>query len=136
MTPNSYPSLLAAEWIGVDLDGTLAFYEGYKGLFHIGPPVPAMVGRVKRWIAEGRRVKIFTARVGPLSPANQEAGISVEEVRTFIMQWSSVHIGNALEVTHEKDFGMVELWDDRAIRVLVNQGKPCCDQHSIPVVSQ
>ena len=50
-------------WIGVDLDGTLAEYGGWKGPDHIGPPVPKMLERVKSWIAEGRDVRIFTARV-------------------------------------------------------------------------
>lgn len=50
-------------WIGVDLDGTLAHYDGGVGVDHIGPPVPAMLTRVKQWLAEGRAVKIFTARV-------------------------------------------------------------------------
>ena len=33
------------------------------------------------------------------------------------------HIGQELEVTCTKDFGMIELWDDRAIRVEKNTGK-------------
>lgn len=33
-------------WIGVDLDGTLAHYEGWKGVEHIGEPIPAMVERI------------------------------------------------------------------------------------------
>ena len=37
-------------WIGVDLDGTLAEWDGWKGHEHIGPPIPAMLERVKRWI--------------------------------------------------------------------------------------
>ena len=41
-------------WIGVDLDGTLAHYEGWKGIEHIGAPVPAMLERVKNWLAEGK----------------------------------------------------------------------------------
>src|SRR5690349_18780615 len=49
-------------WIGVDLDGTLAEYHGWKGVEHIGPPIPEMVARVKQWLAEGRDVRIFTAR--------------------------------------------------------------------------
>jgi len=49
-------------WIGVDLDGTLATYGGWKGPDDIGAPVPAMMKRVKRWIGEGREVRIFTAR--------------------------------------------------------------------------
>lgn len=30
-------------WIAVDLDGTLAEYDGWKGSAHIGNPVPKMV---------------------------------------------------------------------------------------------
>ena len=29
-------------WIGVDLDGTLAFYDMWRGMEHIGKPIPAM----------------------------------------------------------------------------------------------
>jgi len=42
-------------WIGVDLDGTLAVYDGWRGPEHIGPPVPAMVERVKRWNGKAAR---------------------------------------------------------------------------------
>ena len=50
-------------WIGVDLDGTLARYEQYEGPMSIGEPIPEMVDRVKAWLAAGREVRIFTARV-------------------------------------------------------------------------
>jgi len=53
------------EWIGVDLDGTLARYEGWKGADHIGAPVPAMLARVKEWRSNGIEVRIFTARIYP-----------------------------------------------------------------------
>ena len=33
--------------IAVDLDGTLAKYEGFHGMEHIGEPVPGMLRRVK-----------------------------------------------------------------------------------------
>lgn len=45
-------------WIGVDLDGTLAHYDGWKGETHIGKPIPLMLARVKRWLAEGKEVRI------------------------------------------------------------------------------
>ena len=32
--------------IAVDLDGTLARYDGWKGIDHIGDPIPLMVSRV------------------------------------------------------------------------------------------
>lgn len=105
-------------WIGVDLDGTLAHYDGWKGIEHIGDPVPVMLARVKRWIAEGKDVRIVTARVVKTrDPFEQNrAGYAV-------LQWCEKHIGKWLPVTNEKDLGMVELWDDRAIQVITNTGQ-------------
>ena len=54
----------ASGWIGVDLDGTLAQYGGWNGGL-IGDPVPLMLQRVKEWIADGKDVRIMTARVAP-----------------------------------------------------------------------
>ena len=101
-------------WIGVDLDGTLAEYGGWQGPDHIGAPVPAMVERVRRWLAEGREVRIFTARVAQNAPFS---------VHYAIEQWCEKHLGQKLPVTHEKDYGMVELWDDRCVQVVPNTGQ-------------
>jgi len=105
-------------WIAVDLDGTLAHYDGWKGIDHIGEPIPMMVDRVKGWIAEGKEVRIFTARVHP----NQD-GRKLEEVRYWIQKWCLTHLGTELAITHEKDFAMEHLWDDRCIQVIPNTGK-------------
>lgn len=101
-------------WIGVDLDGTLAVYDGWKGAEHIGEPVQPMVDRVKAWRAEGREVKIFTARVFG----------DTGEVAAVIAKWCFDHIGEVLPITCTKDYGMVTLWDDRAIGVVPNLGIP------------
>lgn len=109
-------------WIGVDLDGTLAHYEGWQGTHHIGAPLAPMVERVKSWLAAGKRVKIFTARMhGHGMPI---IGGGIEDVKTPIEEWCKQHIGQVLEVTNVKDFGMLELWDDRAIQVESNTGIP------------
>lgn len=100
-------------WIAVDLDGTLAHYDGWKGIDHIGEPVPLMVARVKAWLADGRDVRIFTARVAD----------GAIETRTFIVEWCAKHIGQALPITNVKDFGMVELWDDRCVQIELNTGR-------------
>lgn len=99
-------------WIGVDLDGTLAHYDGWKGIEHIGDPVPAMVERVRRWLDEGKSVKIFTARVCR----------DRDEVVQHIHRWCAKHGLPPLEVTNVKDFGMIELWDDRCVAVEPNTG--------------
>jgi hypothetical protein len=101
-------------WIGVDLDGTLAVYDGWRDVGHIGPPVPAMLARVKAWLAEGREVRVVTARVG---------GWDSDAARSAIEEWCVEHVGEKLVVTCAKDFGMIELWDDRAVQVETNTGR-------------
>lgn len=106
-------------WIGVDLDGTLAEYHGYAGAKEIGKPIPKMVERVKKWINEGKRVKIFTARVAD----DLKDGRDTRDVATAIKDWCQEHIGKRLEVTNVKDHRMAELWDDRAVQVIPNTGE-------------
>lgn len=109
-------------WIGVDLDGTLAHYEGWKGIEHIGAPIAPMVDRVKRWIEEGREVRIFTARVAGLFDGSDADPFRSCSVVGPIQTWCHQHIGRVLPITNVKDFGMVELWDDRAVQVVTNTG--------------
>lgn len=105
-------------WIGVDLDGTLAEYGGWKGPDHIGDPVPAMALRVRKWLADGREVRIFTARV-----AGVREGSEVDETTKGIQDWCEKHFGVRIPVTCKKDFGMIELWDDRCVQVEANTGR-------------
>ncbi len=104
-------------WTGVDLDGTLAYYEGWKGADHIGPPVPKMLERVQRWLAKGRNVRIFTARVSP------KKGLEAHISRIAIQGWLLLHVGQELPIVCEKDPWMIELWDDRAVQVVKNTGE-------------
>src|SRR5207344_2652938 len=70
-------------WIGVDLDGTLAYYDQWRGPEHIGEPVPAMLERVQRWLAEGKDVRIFTARVERATVALSMAGPDGDPAQNF-----------------------------------------------------
>ena len=121
-------------WIGVDLDGTLAHYDGWVSVEHIGEPIPMMVERVKAWLAEGKDVRIFTARVdgGEVAiSAGNELGKEfrdVRRVRAAIEAWCLLHIGQVLLVTNSKDYNMIELWDDRCVRVVTNTGLRCCEK--------
>jgi hypothetical protein len=110
---------MITHWIAVDLDGTLARYDGWKGIDHIGEPIQPMLVRVKRWLAKGKDVRIFTARVGP-----QPDPVACEQAAWHIRQWCLKHIGQELPITCTKDFGMVELWDDRVVQVTPNTGIP------------
>lgn len=115
-------------WIGVDLDGTLAEYHGWNN-GEIGAPIAPMVARVKRWLAAGRDVRIFTARVG-LCGNYSEASKRVDnqafadEQRVKITEWCVKHLGWALPVTAVKDFECIEIWDDRAVQLIPNTGIP------------
>lgn len=107
-------------WIGVDLDGTLAEYDHWVGAMHIGAPVPLMVQRVKDWLEQGAKVKIFTARVShDGTPSRQR---DAAQALLAIQEWCFKHIGKYLPVTCEKDYAMIELWDDRAVSVIPNTG--------------
>ena len=96
-------------WIGVDLDGTLAEYDPWRGTDHIGKPIRRMRIRVIRWLAEGRDIRIFTARKKESYPA--------------IEKWCKRHLHQVLPITATKDYGMIELWDDRAVQVAPNTGR-------------
>ncbi len=104
-------------WIGVDLDGTLARdlrnkREGEVFFDTIGSPIEPMVNRLRKWIAAGKTVKIFTARA---SSPKQVA---------LVKKWLASCGLPDLEVTNVKDLQMVELWDDRCVQVMTNSGEP------------
>jgi hypothetical protein len=69
-----------------------------------------MVQRIRKWIEQGVEVRIFTARA------------SVPELIPEVEDWCLKHIGYRLIVTNRKDFGTIEIWDDRAVRVKPNLG--------------
>jgi hypothetical protein len=115
-------------WIAVDLDGTLACYEGWVSEEHIGEPVPVMAKRVRKWLEEGKDVRIFTARADggevAIAMGNDvgEKFRDVQKIVTIIQDWTEKHFGVRLPVTNKKDYGMLELWDDRAMQVIINTG--------------
>ena len=101
-------------WVGVDLDGTLAHYDHWRGVNHIGEPIPAMLERVKCWLAEGQEVRIFTARV---------SGEYADLATIYIEDWCWTHLGQKLPITNVKDFAMITLFDDRCVQVETNTGR-------------
>ena len=139
-------------WIGFDLDGTLAKSDGWKGLDHIGEPIEAIVRLAKKFHAEGKRVKILTARVAPRlcgethatgckcghcgkeasrPPVMQEQylakldgrGLSFKRTASsYIREWCGKHLGFIPEIVHQKDHLMLVLYDDRVKQVIPNKG--------------
>jgi hypothetical protein len=111
-------------WIGVDLDGTLAHYPPGAGSV-IGAPIQPMVARVKRWLADGKTVKIMTARVSQ-SDGSDDLSNTIKAIQSWCLQY----IGQSLPVTCSKDYSMLELWDDRARQVDFNMGTPTCGDNN------
>lgn len=131
-------------WIGVDLDSTLALWaweQDDRGriiydVLRIGPPIASMVDRVKALLAEGKDVRIFTARVGPQTDDECRNALDRGQIEcgplpqvdwlnyqtTLIETWCQEHLGQTLPITATKDFHMYLLYDDRCIQVAPNTG--------------
>jgi len=108
---NDPAKIIGGQWIGFDLDGTLAD-DRHENWPEPGPPIPEMYERVKALIGFGIEVRIVTAR------ATDPAQIPI------VKDWLKKYDLGDLEVTNEKDMNMLELWDDRAVQVERNVGKP------------
>ena len=108
--PHHAPINDSREWIAIDLDKVLASHAPGSGLSAIGHPIPKMMARVKRWLREGERVKIFTAR------ATDKKQIPI------IQAWLKEHGLPKLEITNIKDPFMKQLFDDKAFHVRPNRG--------------
>lgn len=97
-------------WIGIDLDGTLAFYDKWRGYEYIGEPIPKMVKILKILLDKGYPVKIFTARA--IEPNS----------KPIIKKWLKNNGLPDLDITNIKDFNMILLIDDRCRQVEINTG--------------
>jgi len=68
MKPNDYDQnkdyTKGERWIGVDLDGTLAKYDGWKGEDVIGDPVPGARELLVGLKARGFKIALWTSRMG------------------------------------------------------------------------
>lgn len=116
----------------VDLDGTLAKYDGWQGVDHIGEPIKPMLDRVKEWMKQGITVKIFTARVSSeIFIDTDDKAMQVQSIRDPIEKWCEKHLGQKLPITCVKDFAAVEIWDDRARQVETNTGRLIQDEQKV-----
>lgn len=92
-----------------DLDGTIAVYDTWQGIGHIGEPVKPMVDLIKKMHDEGKVVKILTARVAPRenpehmpTPYPLYAGEDIGDVPEYAARWmckmkESGHLNDQVE---------------------------------------
>ena len=129
-------------WIGFDLDGTLAKYDKWEGVDHIGEPIGPMVDLIKKLHADGKKVKILTARVAPRAEPETKPNPYLENhwcienpdsmpwatkqtkwtALEFIQDWCYRWLKFVPEIVHQKDHLMLELYDDRCKQVEPNTG--------------
>lgn len=114
---------MAKRIIAVDLDGTLAQYDGWKGIDHIGCVIPEVANAMERAQAEGAEVHLFTARVSDPEDA--------AEAHQVISKWAEANHFNFASITAVKHKFFTEFWDDRAIQVIKNKGIFVIDPGSI-----
>jgi hypothetical protein len=82
--------MLNKGWIGVDLDGCLAKYDKWVSIDHIGEPITPMVERVKRWLREGREVRIFTARVWCPRQVRPHGKLELPGLEELRAKWTAI----------------------------------------------
>jgi hypothetical protein len=93
--------------IAVDLDKTLAEHkdgDAEKDPTKIGAPIQSTVDHVKKLLADGKDVWVYTARA-----ADAEAVPAIKA-------WTKEHIGQELPVTNLKHPNFAQFVDDRAVK--------------------
>lgn len=110
------------EWFGFDLDGTLAEYRQgeWKGYKVIGKPIARICNVAKRLHADGKTVRILTARVSDASVSEGEA--SLADIKDVIWKWCDRNLGFRPEIVAEKDHHLNQFYDDRCLEVVRNDG--------------
>lgn len=117
-----------SKWIGVDFDGTLAIQTDDTHPENCGAPILPMINKVKSWLAEGKDVRIFTARVFIPDPTIEDvmeyrrAKEYATKSKITIMNFCLQNFGRTLPMTCTKDQHMTVLYDDRCVQIIRNTG--------------
>jgi hypothetical protein len=83
-------------------------FDEWLGIEYIGKPIPNMVDKVMALHDSGITIKIFTAR------AADPKSIPI------VKKWLKDNGLPDWEITNAKNWGMVEMWDDRCKQVKPN----------------
>jgi hypothetical protein len=85
--PDRLPEEVNKPTVAVDLDGVLAEYDGWKGVKHIGDPIPGARQFIER-LREHFRVVLFTTRT---STINCREGVTLFDITSRLECWLSKH---------------------------------------------
>ena len=105
-------------WIGIELDGTLAYSDVYSpvAMSEIGAPVTDMVAHVKDLLSQDVDVRIFTSRGSEMDKLQR--AMSDEQIYT----WCLTHLGVTLPVTNVMDHMCLHITGARFFRNIRNSG--------------
>lgn len=107
---------ITGKQVGFDLDRTLAIYDTWRGVHHVGAPVLPMVQRIAEYLALGEfEVVIFTARWW----YEEDRAVIKAAIDAFCME----HFGRTFEITNIKSPKLARIYDDIAVSVEANTGK-------------
>jgi len=102
-------------WI---FDGTLAEAEDPYDPRRIGKPIPRMINLVKKYLKQGKKVVILTARLNTKVHTPEQLNYT----RRLIGAYTKKFVGQRLPSTAEKHHAMALIYDDRAVQVEHNTG--------------
>jgi hypothetical protein len=103
------------KWVGIDFDETLRMYDG-------GRPIMTMVRRIRHWLAMGLEIRIISARFAPDRDSPWIMANGGPDQEKFVQDWCEEHLGVRPVCQWGKSPGMIEFWDDKAVRVEANTG--------------
>lgn len=110
--------MVSRGWVGFDFDGSLAKYVEGQGN-ELGEPLQSLLAVLRDLLEQGVECRIVTARVSSKQTVEERL-----RQRGLISEWLHKHVGEGLAITAEKDYGMLLLYDDRAVTVEHNTGRP------------
>lgn len=116
-TQLNIPAPKEREWIGVDLDGTLATYQ--HGQYpNVGELITPMFHFCRYLQGKGYTLQVVTARVNPYVEGRVKANDQIASINL----WLQGYFEFPPAITYYKDRYMLALFDDRAYNVAFNQG--------------
>jgi hypothetical protein len=107
-----------AKSVCVDLDGVLAKYDHWRGVDHIGDPLPGAVEFLRRIKAAGARVVVYTTRTNA-DPEICERIESAEKLAERVRLWLDAHGFEYDEIYAGQGKALAAAYvDDRAVPCL------------------
>jgi len=115
-----YADIMSNVHVALDLDRTLAFYEGGGP---IGKVVPDMINNINTWLNKGYKISIFTARLSRFNKdGTRRFSQDIERNAQTIRKLLNDNGLPPFEITSDKRPYFTHFVDDKAVAVEPNQG--------------